>query len=63
MLHFVADGDAAANEEDAATAQEIASKQTKGTRLAAVGRGARKSMIHDTKHAMRDDVYTQAGAE
>lgn len=57
------DGDSAQSEESAAKSEALARKQKKGQKLASAGRGARGSNVHDTKRAMQDDEYSQAGAE
>lgn len=56
-------GDSAQSEESAAKSATLARKQKKGQKLASAGRGARGSNVHDTKRAMQDDEYSQAGAE
>lgn len=56
-------GDEDPGGESAEGAEELATKQAKGEKLATVGRGARKSKVHDTKKAMADDEYSQAGSE
>ncbi|CAM9817518.1 unnamed protein product [Laminaria digitata] len=56
-------GDDDPGDESAEGAEELATKQAKGEKLATVGRGARKSKVHDTKKAMADDEYSQAGSE
>lgn len=57
------DGDGDTVDEKADDAEGLASKQSKGKKLATVGRGARGSKIHDTKQAMADETYSQAGSE
>lgn len=57
------DGDNDPDDESAEGAEELATKQAKGEKLATVGRGARKSKVHDTEKAMADDEYSQAGSE
>lgn len=63
QTRVVTDGDAAQTEENAAKSDALANKLKKGQRLASAGRGARGSHVHDTKRAMNDDEYSQAGAE
>ncbi|CAM9158344.1 unnamed protein product [Pylaiella littoralis] len=55
------DDDPGANK--AEHAQELAEKQKKGAKLARAGRGVQRSKLHDTKQAMADDEYSQAGSE
>lgn len=57
------DGDAPQTEESATKAEALATKQKKGHKLVSAGRGARGSKVHNTKKAMKDDVYSHAGAE
>ncbi|CAM9713929.1 unnamed protein product, partial [Hapterophycus canaliculatus] len=55
------DDDPGANK--AEHAQALAEKQKKGAKLARVGGGVRGSKVHNTKKAMADDEYSQAGSE
>lgn len=57
------DGDTDPGHEKAEDAEALATQQTKGAKLASVGRGARQSKVHDTKKAMADDEYSAAGSE